>query len=109
MTNHLLFVNKTFTVKVKLIFLEIWYQWLKKLLWSGSFVVTSLNLICNILENQQSVQTSFYDYEEIKAQQSNEGNYENASGKYANDPDRDNNPYLIPDVNPYVEPDVLPQ
>ena len=70
---------------------------------------TSLNLICNILENQQSVRTSLHDYEEIKAQQSNEGNYENASGKYANAPDRYNNSYLIPDVNPYVEPDVLPE
>ena len=64
--------------------------------------------IAYVLENQVSVRTSFHPYEKIDAQSSIKSNYENMSGKYANVPDQDNNPYLIPEVNPYDNSDVLP-
>jgi len=67
-----------------------------------------LEMIC--LDDQNpAVRTSFHAYEKMEPQQSIKSNYENVSGKYANVPDQENNPYLIPDVNPYVDPDTLPE
>ena len=59
------------------------------------------------VEKQISVQTLFHPYEKIEAQPSIKRNYANVSEKYANVPDQDSNPYVVPDVNPYVDPDVL--